>query len=241
MEKEMVNSLLNKIGKAFFVKYLIDTIENNVNFTEISKKEDISVSSCYTRISNIKRIIRENKTNTALEVCIDSKRFSKIYLKKIQELLEYINKLQYNQEKHIENKHNSEVDLNKINNKKIVGFHIKEIPLGFNIMKQPSIEYSLNFQGESFKAIGSFGITSSIHYYDNEIQIAAVIVWIIVNNFYNKLLKNSSIYKVEKWLDLGFIDAKFEFDDGSTHSFNMDIKENGEIFNEIITYLNQAL
>jgi hypothetical protein len=103
MEKEMVNSLLNKIGKAFFVKYLIDTIENNVNFTEISKKEDISVSSCYTRISNIKRIIRENKTNTALEVCIDSKRFSKINLKKIQELLGYINKLQNSQNKKMKN------------------------------------------------------------------------------------------------------------------------------------------
>jgi hypothetical protein len=148
--------------------------------------------------------------------------------------------LKYYQEKHIENKHNTEVDLNKIHDKNIVGFHIKEIPSGFNMMK-PSIEYSLNFQGESFKAIGSFGITSNIHYYDNEIQIAAVIVWIIVNNFYKKLLKNSRIYKVEKWLDLPFIDATFEFDDGSKHSFNMDIKENGEILSEIITYLNQEL
>jgi hypothetical protein len=108
--------------------------------------------------------------------------------------------LKYYQEKHIENKHNTEVDLNKIYDKNIVGFHIKEIPSGFNMMK-PSIEYSLNFQGESFKATGSLGITSNIHYYDNEIQIAAVIVWIIVNNFYKKLLNNSRIYKVEKWLD----------------------------------------
>jgi hypothetical protein len=93
MEKEKVKNLLNKIGKAFFIKNLQDILDNKINYNEIALKNNISETSCYTRISNIKRIIRENQIKTALEICKESKHHSS-NKSQIESLLKYDNSFQ---------------------------------------------------------------------------------------------------------------------------------------------------
>jgi len=98
MNKESTNNLLKKIGKIFFIKHLQLVMSGNkVNYNEIVRETGISISSCYTRISKIKQIIRSNNVISALELCQNSKGISKTYKSEINNLIEYSKKLENNQ------------------------------------------------------------------------------------------------------------------------------------------------
>lgn len=93
MEKEKINTMLKRIGKRFFITYLIEVFENKYNYSEITSKENITLKSCYSRISMMKKMIRGNEILTALEICKLSKLLSNDYIK-LDGLIDYSMKFQ---------------------------------------------------------------------------------------------------------------------------------------------------